>query len=36
LAASAHPGGIPCPALDEQLMQLTFCLIGDKTTAERE
>ncbi|HOC42996.1 MAG TPA: PTS sugar transporter subunit IIA [Thermoanaerobaculales bacterium] len=33
MAASTHPSGIPYPAVDEQSVRLTFCLVGDSTTA---
>jgi mannitol/fructose-specific phosphotransferase system IIA component (Ntr-type) len=33
IAASTHPRGLPYPAVDEQPVRLTFCLIGDSTTA---
>jgi len=33
MAASTHPSGIPYPAVDEQPVRLTFCLVGDSTTA---
>lgn len=33
MAASTHPAGIPYPAVDEQPVRLTFCLVGDSTTA---
>jgi mannitol/fructose-specific phosphotransferase system IIA component (Ntr-type) len=33
VAASTHPRGIPYPAIDERPVRLTFCLIGDSTTA---
>ena len=33
VAASTHPRGISYPAVDERPVRLTFCLIGDSTTA---
>lgn len=33
IAASTHPRGLAYPAVDEQPVRLTFCLVGDSTTA---
>ena len=33
MAASTHPDGLEYPALDEQPVQLVFCLLGDANTA---
>jgi PTS system nitrogen regulatory IIA component len=32
MAASSHPDGLDYPALDDQPVQLVFCLLGDANT----